>query len=59
VEITVKGSYLDLLNYVGELEKLPLRMYWTKIDVAVDVYPEVTMKLAVYTLSLDKNWMVV
>jgi MSHA biogenesis protein MshJ len=59
VEITVKGSYLDLLNYVGELEKLPLRMYWTKIDIAVDVYPEVTMKLAVYTLSLDKNWMVV
>ena len=59
VEITVKGGYLDLLNYVGELEKLPLRMYWTKIDLAVDVYPEVTMKLAVYTLSLEKNWLVV
>jgi hypothetical protein len=34
-------------------------MYWTKIDLAVDVYPEVTMKLAVYTLSLEKNWLVV
>jgi len=59
VEITVKGSYLDLLSYVGELEKLPLRMYWTKVDIAVDVYPEVTMKLGVYTLSLEKNWLVV
>ncbi|HMH19094.1 MAG TPA: MSHA biogenesis protein MshJ [Burkholderiales bacterium] len=59
VEIKVKGGYLDLLNYVGELEKLPQRMYWTKIDIAVDVYPEATMTLAVYTLSLDKNWLVV
>ncbi len=59
VEIAVKGGYLDLLNYIGELEKLPLRMYWTKIDLTVDVYPEVTMKLAVYTLSLEKNWLVV
>jgi MSHA biogenesis protein MshJ len=59
VEITLKGNYLDLLAYVAELEKLPLRMYWTRMDLAAGTYPAVTMKLSVYTLSLDKNWLVV
>lgn len=59
VEITVRGSYLDLLGYVTELEKLPLRMYWARLDLAAGAYPAVTMKLLVYTLSLDKNWLVV
>jgi MSHA biogenesis protein MshJ len=59
VEITVKGGYFDLLGYITELEKLPLQMYWSRIDVAVNVYPQATMKLMVYTLSLDKNWLVV
>ena len=59
VEITLKGNYLDLLTYVTALEKLPLRMYWTRMDLAAGTYPAVTMKLSVYTLSLDKNWLVV
>jgi MSHA biogenesis protein MshJ len=59
VEITVRGSYLDLLAYVTELEKLPSRMYWARLDFTVGTYPAVTMKILVYTLSLDKNWLVV
>ena len=57
VEITVAGSYLDLLAYVTELEKLPTQLYWGGAELKADAYPLVTLKLKVFTLSLDKAWM--
>lgn len=59
VEITVTGSYLDLLGYLRDLEKLPNQMYWGKLDLNVAVHPQVTLKLSVYTLSLDLAWLIV
>lgn len=59
VEITVSGSYLDLLAYLKDLEKLPSQLYWGKIDLSVSTHPQVTLKLSVYTLSLDLSWLVV
>jgi len=59
VELTVRGSYFDLVHYLDDLEQLPLRMFWREVDIAADEYPIVTMKLSVYTLSLDRHWVVV
>jgi MSHA biogenesis protein MshJ len=59
VEITVKGSYLDLLAYLRDLEKLPNQMYWGRLDLTVSAHPQVTLKLSVYTLSLDLAWLIV
>lgn len=59
VEITVTGTYLDLLAYLRDLEKLPNQMYWGKLDLNVAVHPQVTLKLSVYTLSLDLAWLIV
>jgi MSHA biogenesis protein MshJ len=59
VEITLSGSYLDLLAYLTDLEKLPSQMYWGKLDLAVAAYPKVTLKLSVYTMSLDLAWLIV
>jgi MSHA biogenesis protein MshJ len=59
VEITVSGSYLDLLAYLKDLEKLPNQLYWGKLELNAATYPQVTMKLSVYTLSLNLAWMVV
>ena len=59
VEITVSGSYLDLLAYLKDLEKLPSQLYWGKLDLAVSAHPQVTLKLSVYTLSLNLAWLVV
>ena len=59
VELTVRGGYFDLLNYLGDLEALPLRMYWREVDISGDDYPVITMKLSVYTLSLERSWVVV
>ncbi len=59
VEITVSGSYLDLLAYLKDLEKLPSQLYWGRIELSVAAHPQVTLKLSVYTLSLDLSWLVV
>jgi len=59
VEITVSGSYLDLLAYLQDLEKLPSQLYWGKIELSVAAHPQVVLKLSVYTLSLDLSWLVV
>lgn len=59
VEITVSGSYLDLLAYLKDLEKLPSQLYWGRLELSVSAYPQVTLKLSVYTLSLNLAWLVV
>jgi MSHA biogenesis protein MshJ len=65
VEITVAGSYLDLLAYLQELEKLPSQLYWGRIELdtaaggAAGGRSQVSLKLSVYTLSLDLAWLIV
>lgn len=59
VEITVQGSYFELLEYVRQLEHLPTQLLWGRLDLSVGEYPKVTMKLTLYTLSLDRAWLVV
>ena len=57
VELSISGSYLDLLAYVSDLERLPTQLYWGTIDIDAMAYPSIAMKLTVYTLSLDPTWM--
>jgi MSHA biogenesis protein MshJ len=59
VEITVRGSYFDLLRYLSALESQSIRMFWKDIEIATVDYPRIAMKLTVYTLSLDRSWVVV
>jgi MSHA biogenesis protein MshJ len=57
IEITVAGRYLDLLGYVRDLEALPTQLYWGGLEIDAATYPNVVMKLTVYTLSLDRAWL--
>ena len=58
VEITVEGRYLDLLEYVSELEQMPWHVLWSKAALSTDQHPPLSqLKLTVYTLSLDKTWL--
>ena len=59
VQITVRGGYLDLLQYLTALEKLPAQMFWGEVSLSVDQYPESVLTLTLYTLSLDKTWLTV
>lgn len=57
VQITVRGSYADLTQYLSSLEHLPARMFWGMAKMNVVQYPVVELTLTLYTLSLDKTWM--
>jgi MSHA biogenesis protein MshJ len=59
IEMTVSGRYFDLLDYMVQLEKLPWRMFWGKASLVVEAYPVSRMTLTLYTLSLDKIWLVI
>jgi MSHA biogenesis protein MshJ len=62
VEITVEGRYLDLLDYVSQLEQMPWHVLWSKAALNEEQNPAITwpanrLKLTVYTLSLDETWL--
>ena len=57
VQITVRGSYLDLLQYLTALEQLPVQMFWGMAKMNVEQYPVAELTLTLYTLSLDKIWL--
>lgn len=59
IELTVEGSYPELVEYQGRLEKLPWRMFWAQSRLDASDYPRVRLTLTLYTLSLDKAWLVV
>jgi MSHA biogenesis protein MshJ len=59
IELTVEGSYLDLLEYQARLEKLPWRMFFARTSVNSVDYPRVLMTITLYTLSLEQAWLVV
>lgn len=57
VEIVVLGSYLQMLQYLQALEKMPWQVFWGKVTLKVDEYPQATLTLTLYTLSMDKRWL--
>jgi MSHA biogenesis protein MshJ len=59
VEVTLQGSYPELLEYLAQLEKLSWQMFWGRINVETEQYPRLRVTLTVQTLSLNKAWLIV
>lgn len=59
VELTVTGTYLELFDYLSALERLPTQLYWGKADLEVVNHPTARLRLVVYTVSLDRAWLIV
>jgi MSHA biogenesis protein MshJ len=59
VEIAIRGNYLDLVAYLKQIESQPVRMLWDKVNLSVGDYPMVTMRVVVYTISMEKAWITV
>jgi MSHA biogenesis protein MshJ len=56
VELSVEGSYADLLSYLQALEALPQQLLWGNLELKVEQYPRVVLTLRLYTLSLASAW---
>lgn len=57
VEIVVEGSYLDIMQYLSQLEAMPWQLFWARAKLNVDAYPKTSLTLTLFTLSLDKTWL--
>jgi MSHA biogenesis protein MshJ len=57
VELSARGSYLDMVDYMAALEALPTQLFWGSARLEVEEYPTVRLTLTLYTLSLDEKWM--
>lgn len=56
VELSVEGSYADLLSYLQALEALPQQLLWGSLQLKVEQYPQVLLTLRLHTLSLQSAW---
>lgn len=54
--LTLEGSYLDCFAYLAAVERLPWRLYWTRLTLAATDYPRNLIVLELTTLSLDEEW---
>ncbi|HJV74995.1 MAG TPA: type II secretion system protein GspM [Noviherbaspirillum sp.] len=57
VEIVVQGSYLDMIDYMAALEASSWQLFWAKAELDAREYPKASLRLTLYTLSMDKKWL--
>lgn len=51
IDMVLDGGYLEVLAYLDELESLPWKFFWQKIDFQSAEYPHATTHLSLYTLG--------
>lgn len=59
VEVKLEGSYQELAAYLARLEKSPLKLLWSSVSLTTDRQPKLVLTLTVFTLSLDRTWLIV
>jgi len=59
VEIVVEGDYLSVVGYLHELEKLPWRIHWQRLELLAGDYPSNRVRIVIGALSLSRDWMAV
>lgn len=57
VELTLEGSWSDLLAYLSSLEGMPRHVLWGGMSLKAEQYPKVVLTVRLYTLSLDRGWL--
>ena len=59
IEIRIEGSYAELADYLDRLEKSPQKLLWSSVSLSAESHPKLVLTLTVYTLSLDRTWLIV
>ena len=59
VEIRLEGGYAELADYLQRLEKSPQKLLWSGVTLSAENHPKLVLTLTVFTLSLDRTWLIV
>ncbi len=57
MELELQGSYLDILDYLQELESLKWKIFWDEVKMDVQEYPLDKVYIKVHTFSLKDGWL--
>ncbi|GAA5171125.1 type II secretion system protein GspM [Viridibacterium curvum] len=56
LEVTVQGDYRALTEYLRKVEDLPWRAQLDGVSLTTVAWPQSTLKIRLYTLSLERPW---
>lgn len=56
VRLELTGSYFAVVNYLNQLESLPVNYYWRSFHYKVENYPQARLILQVYTLGTRQEF---
>ncbi|KLV06154.1 MSHA biogenesis protein MshJ [Photobacterium aquae] len=56
VKLILRGRYFDVVDYLNQLESLPVKYYWQSLDYKVNGYPWADVELVVYTLGESRDF---
>ena len=59
VEITLEGSYQELSAYLERLEQAKTKLLWSSVSLSAANHPRLVLTLTVFTLSLERAWLIV
>ena len=59
VEIVVEGDYLAVAAYLHELERLPWKIHWDRLEVDARHSPDNRVRIVIGALSLSPEWITV
>ena len=55
LDLSLKGSYLDVLQYLAKIESLGVRFFWERVEYKAVTYPEGEIAIQVFTLSTQEQ----
>lgn len=55
--LELEGSYLDVLAYLREIEALPARFFWERVEIESREPPRNRVRLVIWSLNLEEGWL--
>jgi MSHA biogenesis protein MshJ len=56
LRIEISGDYLTTLDYLRNLEELEWGFFWDNFKLTVNEYPDASVAIEIFTLSLNQEW---
>ena len=56
VVFRIRGRYLDIMDYLADLENGQWYFYWSELQYVVEGYPQALVQLEAYTLSTGRGF---
>lgn len=56
VKLMLQGSFFSVLEFLRKLEQLDWKFFWDAVEFRVVDYPDATVEITVFTISLEPTW---